>query len=272
MTSARTPSPAASGSGFRYRADDAELKQHARALPVLSSDARFAVHAVGGSSPAAVLGRTVEAQVFDEFFGNDTELMQGEYGPYEESSAFLLAIDLRDQVCAGVVRLILPSSAGLKSLNDIRNPAGPWGAAVAPDGNGSINGVELPHEATIDVATLAVAPAYRSRTSAAGVSVALLSSCIGFSDAHSYSHWVAILDMVPFSLIQAFGEPFLRFPGLDPAPYLDSGQSLPVHLELSSAHERVRHNNRDAYRLLVEREGLRDKYVFADHLPDPAAP
>ncbi len=55
--------------------------------------------------------------------------MKKEFGPYDESSAFFLAVDTHEKVPAGVLRMIRNSSVGLKTIVDlddsIKSPIAP---------------------------------------------------------------------------------------------------------------------------------------------------
>ena len=57
--------------------------------------------------------------MFLEAFGNTAELLADEYGPYEASSFFICVVDHLRMLPAGVMRVVLPSPRGFKSLNDI---------------------------------------------------------------------------------------------------------------------------------------------------------
>ena len=87
----------------------------------------FGVYVWADPDPAASLARHVERVVFDESFGNTPEQLDVEYGTYERSSLFLCVIDHRRRLPVGMARAILPSDAGLKSLDDIERE---WGEDV----------------------------------------------------------------------------------------------------------------------------------------------
>src|SRR5579875_1985596 len=80
----------------------------------------FGVYVLRSEDPAAELGRSLERAVFLEAFGNTPELLEVEYSPYESASLFLVVVDHRRRLPAGVMRVICPGGpAGLKSLNDL---------------------------------------------------------------------------------------------------------------------------------------------------------
>ncbi len=67
--------------------------------------------------------RDCEAEVFLRAYGNTRDEIADEYGPYEDSSAFIALTDDRGDVVAET-RMIAPSAAGLKTLNDTSRA--PW--------------------------------------------------------------------------------------------------------------------------------------------------
>ena len=104
---------------------DLDLRERCAALVDRSGSTQpFGLHVVASTDPAAELGRVVERVVFEEFFDNSPELLDEEYEPYEPASMFLCVIDQRRLVPAGVMRLIVPSPAGLKTLDDIERVLG----------------------------------------------------------------------------------------------------------------------------------------------------
>jgi hypothetical protein len=139
----------------------------------------------------------------------------------------------------GVIRIIRPSGKGLKSLNDLAQPASPWfkdGDTLeqrwAEVGNDP--------EHTLDISTMAVMPDYRSGHATDGASAALYSTCVRWSLANGYNRWVAIVDKKIHDMMQAWGEPFQHFEGAGWAKYLDSKKSRPIHAELYSGLEKVK--------------------------------
>src|SRR4051795_8275660 len=88
----------------------------------MGSDVRMHFDVSGALLDSA---RECEAEVFLRWFGNTREQLAEEYGPYEDSSVFLVLADERDEVL-GAVRLLAPGGrAGLKTLADVGR--GPWG-------------------------------------------------------------------------------------------------------------------------------------------------
>lgn len=234
---------------------------------------RFGVHIIDGQDPHSDIGRSVEAEVFEEFFDNDLERMKREYGPYDAASTFLTVLDYEQGKPVGVIRIIRPSEQGLKSLNDLVRPDSPW----YKDGDSLEKRwaeVDNDPEHTLDISTMAVMPEYRSNHAEDGASAALYSTCVRWSLANGYNRWVAIVDKKIHDMMQAWGEPFGHFKGADWARYLDSKQSRPVHAELYSGLEKVRAFDqkmsektgqpKDIHGLYTRGAGLDEEFVLPD--------
>src|SRR4051794_29248211 len=112
--------------------------------------------------------REVEAEVFLQAFGNTSDVMEQEYGPYEDRSRFVTVLDDAVGSALGVARLILPDDAGaLKTLIDVAGE--PWHLSV-PD---TLRAEGLSGRPVWDVASLAVDRRYRSGAAGAEVMLAL---------------------------------------------------------------------------------------------------
>ncbi len=55
---------------------------------------RFGVHVIDGQDSHSDIARSIEAEVFNEFFDNDFQKMKAEYGPYDDASTLLDGIGL----------------------------------------------------------------------------------------------------------------------------------------------------------------------------------
>lgn len=212
----------------------------------------FGLYVVHPGDPAVALAHAVERSVFLEFFGNSSELMAEEYGPYEDSSLFLCVLDHRRRVPAGVMRCILPSEAGLKSLRDIE---GVWNAPL-PEVMAR-TGCVIPESRTWDVATIAVTPDYRGDSTNGLISLSLYSAltimCLGSGG----DTLVTVIDLIVLDLIQSrITSPFQRFKGLEPKTYLDSPASLPVFLDYVEYEPRVRADDPTMHEILFTGRGL----------------
>jgi hypothetical protein len=212
----------------------------------------FGVYVLRHDEPGAELARLVEREVFLEFFGNTRELLADEYGPYEQASAFICVIDHVRRQPAGVMRVILPSPRGFKSLHDLESR---WGQSV--DDVMARNQIDLDRSALWDVATLAVRSDYRGAASEGLVSLALFQA-LAMLGTRSGARWaIAILDVIVLDLIQSeFLRPFTLLDGLAPRRYLDSPSSLPVLLDGEDFEARLRFRAPSMAEILFEGRGL----------------
>lgn len=195
----------------------------------------FGVYVFDADEHASALGRFVEEQVFAEAFGNSSELLGREYGSYEAATAFLVAIDHRRLLPAGAVRLITPSAAGFKSLDDI--PAR-WGRPL--EDVLVHTALTLPADRVWDIATLAVAPDYRGKATSGLISLALYRALCRGTEACGIDWCVTILDSAVLRLLQlTLGRPFTKFQGISPQEYLGSASSVPVWSDVGSWRQRL---------------------------------
>ena len=212
----------------------------------------FGVYAVEAHEPESELARHVERKVFYEFFKNTPELLAAEYGPYEDSTLFVCVLDHRRRLPAGVIRLVLPSAAGLKSLDDVEAV---WGHRL--DDVLGRTGTSLEMDRTWDVATLAVDAEYRGRATDGLVSLGLYQAVAQLA-VRCHVRWVVtILDLVVLDLIQqATSKAFESFSGLEPLRYLDSPSSLPVYCDLDAYFPRLETADPSMHEILYDGRGL----------------
>jgi hypothetical protein len=217
-------------------------------------DTPFGLYILTPDEPYAELGRRLEREVFFEFFGNTPELLAAEYGPYEDASIFLCVIDHLRARAAGVIRVILPSPAGFKSLHDLTEGWGEPASEILARSN-----VELTPAATWDVATLAVQQEYRGAASRGVVSLGVYQGLTMLAARVQPNHFIAIMDLVALDLVQkAFYRPFSPFVGCEPRRYLDSPSSLPVYADVPEGWARVEMLDRATYELLHDGVGTED--------------
>jgi hypothetical protein len=198
-------------------------------------DAPFGTYIVASSDPAAALGRQLEQEVFGEVFNNSEALLAEEYDAYEASSVFLLVVDLRRMVPAGVMRLVLPGPVGLKSLEDA---ARLWGRTV--DDLLSRTGFDADTSLIWDLATLAVGREYRGAAAKGLISLALWQAVGALADRCRVDLLVAIIDVPVYRLLQLkLHDAFALFDGAGPLPYLDSPASVPVWCPYGAWRDRM---------------------------------
>jgi hypothetical protein len=232
---------------------DLVLRELAESLVESSGASQaFGLHVIPSTDPAAELARSIEREVFGDVFGNSAEVLDAEYRRYEPASVFLCVLDHRRLVPAGVMRLIVSSAHGLKSVDDIERV---WGQRI--DEVVDRTGCEFDRNSCWDIATLAVSKGYR-RAAAEGLSsAALYQASVMIARVCRVRWYVAVLDVRVLRLISlTMGRPFSRFDGLEPAPYLDSAASLPVFIDLAAYEARVAADKPDIHDLLFEGHGL----------------
>ncbi len=188
----------------------------------------FGAYCFGPFDPAAELARAVESAVLLQSFGMTPETIRAEYGEYESSSLFFCILDHRREVPAGAVRIILPTEGGpgMKTVNDLPRD---W-HETADD---YVKRYALPCdlECTWDIATLAVAPEYRSPFATGLVSMGLYQSGLRTAAELGFEWMIAIIDLAVLRMSRArFHQPFMAF--AEGRPYLGS-ECLPVYLSIS---------------------------------------
>jgi hypothetical protein len=166
----------------------------------------------------------VERGVFLEVFGNTPDQLADEYDHYERGSVFITVVDHARRVPCGMMRVLVPSPAGFKSLDDV--VAG-WGVS-APELLGRVDDAwDL--DRTWDFATLAVAPEYRGVAALGLVTQALLQTLTMMGEGWGLDRYISILDVPVLRMLQwRIGRPFDAFPGITAREYLGSAASMPV--------------------------------------------
>jgi len=177
---------------------------------------------VADTAEEVAAAQAVEAQVFDEAFGNTPDVMAQEYGPYADRSRYVVVLDDSDGTALGMARLILPDAVGeLKTLTDVAGA--PWQLSV-PD---SLQAAGLAGRPVWDVATLAVARRHRSGAGRSEVTLALCHGLYRYSRANGVEGWVTVLDDRVLRLLRMMGVPWTAMPGADSRYYLGSPASTP---------------------------------------------
>jgi hypothetical protein len=184
----------------------------------------FGVYVNRADERGAELGRFVERGVFLEVFGNTPEQLAYEYDQYEPGSVFITVVDHARRVPAGTMRVVVPSPAGFKSLDDVLVG---WGVPL-PELLGRVDD-SWDFDRVWDLATLAVAPEYRGEAALGLVTQALLQTLTMLGEGWGVDRYVAILDLPVLRMLQwRIGRPFEAFPGVEPREYLGSTKSQPV--------------------------------------------
>lgn len=222
----------------------------------------FAIVTIDGRSAASVLGREVEKDVFWTYFKNDLSRLRDEYEAYDDDSVFIVAIDTREGVPAGAIRMVLPNGTDpVKSVVDIANPTLPWGVPVDQIADRAIDG-KLDLSKTIDVATLAIKKEYRPKgqSDLDKLSAHLYYAMYQWSRKHGYDNWIGIIDTRPVDQIQNLGNPLDFFEGVGVGAYIDSASSIPFYANLDRIDERITPIGLDAF--FKYGQGLDDRIAF----------
>ncbi|MFC7278823.1 hypothetical protein ACFQS1_33075 [Paractinoplanes rhizophilus] len=205
-----------------YDLDESTVRQAVATALALHADrpGRFLALAVAPASPLADVARTVERQVFEESFGNDTTTMAGEYTRYENDSLFFLVLDRRTGLPAGAGRVI---DGGGKTLDDAPARIG-TDLSVIVARHGLANG------RIWDFATLAVLPAYRGGKSGLAVSSLLYRTFLNAGRLAGVRHVVALLDQRAHRNLKLLGVEFAPMAGSAPFEYLGSPATEALHV------------------------------------------
>lgn len=187
-----------------------------------------------------------EAEVFEATYGNTEEELEVEYGPYLDSTGFIVIVDDDDEAVA-MTRFIAPGPAGLKTLNDVARE--PWKV----DGLRSARAAGVDPSRTWDIATIAVRPGRGRGGLCAG---ALYHSIVTAAMANDIDYIVMIMDSHARQLLTALGLPTRVLPGTTTGEYLGSASSAPLWANVPRGIEQQRHDNPDAYRLISQGIGL----------------
>lgn len=202
--------------------------------------------------PGARLARHVERGVFLEAFGNTRALLTAEYGPYERSSVMICVVDQRRKLPAGMLRFIVPSPAGFKTLHDLL-PV--WGV----DAGDALarTGVDFDFDRMWDGATVAVAPEYRRGAMRGLVTMAVLQVLSQLAARCDIMGGVAVFHLPVLRMLQwKLHRPFSLFPGIGGHDYLGSSESVPVYQLLDDWYRRLAVVDPALHEIMVHGTGL----------------
>ncbi|SOD74545.1 hypothetical protein SAMN05892883_3731 [Jatrophihabitans sp. GAS493] len=191
--------------------------------------------------------RACEADVFLETYGNTAEEWEEEYGAYESSSIFIALAEQGGDVL-GAARLLLPSSAGFKSLDDTSRP--PWNV----DGYRAAEAAGVDLSRTFDFATIGVRRGLEG--AARFASAAMFHAISKVALANDLPNAVMIMDEHARALVTAIGGTTHVLPGTHTAPYLGSPASTPLWSNVPQMLDNQRRLYPDAYRLITLGIGL----------------
>jgi hypothetical protein len=189
---------------------------------------------IEGSDPFANIARQIEREVFEDSWGNDSATMKKEYGPYDESSVFFLAVDTRAKVPAGVLRMIRNSPAGLKTIVDlddsIKSPIAP--IAIPAGDVMRYHGID-DLDRCWDGATAAIPRRYRLKLTTIHVQIMRVVSAAAIRE--NIQHFVAVLDAPVFKAARdVLGLPVVPLANTPPFTHMDAPNNQAVYAHVSS--------------------------------------
>jgi hypothetical protein len=222
---------------YVYDLSDSErnkLTQELLGTKTTSSCDRFTCFEIEGTDRYANIARQIEREVFQESWGNDAATMKKEYGPYDESSVFFLAIDTQAKVPAGVLRMIRNSPAGLKTIVDlddsIKSPIAP--IAIPADYVMRHHGIN-DLDRCWDGATAAIPRQYRRKLT--GVHVLIMRIVAAAAIRDNIQHFVAVLDApVVKAARDVLGLPLVPLADTPPFTHMDAPNNQAVYAHISS--------------------------------------
>lgn len=212
----------------------------------------FGVYLFHAGAPEARLARHIEGTVFAEWFGNSSDLIDSEYGPYDESTYFIVVIDHLRHLPAGMIRVTVPSGRGLKTLADIESV---WKQPLEPVLERS--GLDWDRSVVWDVATMAVHADYRGKATDGMISLAMYQAVVRSFRTGGARWFVCVLDLHVAQLMQDLtSRPFWTFDGVEPIQYLDSPASNAFWCDFEEYGPRLRAADPFMYGVLFEGVGI----------------
>lgn len=235
-----------------WHLSDGELRELAREIVPPGTIEPLGVYLFGPGERGALLARRLEFDVFNEAFGDPPEMVETELGAYEDSSLFILVVDHQRGVPAGVMRLIVPSPTGLKTLNDLVKV---WG--VPADDAIERTGIALDPLNTWDVSGMAIARDYRGRAMQGLVGMGLYQTLARAALWCDIGWFVAVFDLPVFRLVRwKLGLIFAGFKDLTARPYMGSAASIPAWCDVLEAERRLAVADPQLHQILCLGTGL----------------
>lgn len=227
----------------KYNLSDSETEALIEKLfdekpPTIKS--RFICYDFAGNDKFSNLGRTIEARVFLDTFGNTLETLREEYGGYEHASSFFVIIDQKRRKPVGVMRVIYNSHVGLKALNDIYKPLN-----ITVDQFMKHYGIK-DLDTVSEVSTLAILPEYRHRSiKSAKLSLLFHRAYFRKSQNDGIDHAVAIIDKRAKRGIDIMGIPFKVIMGRGSFEYIESQSSYAIYGYIPEFTDKLQEHSRN---------------------------
>jgi hypothetical protein len=210
----------------------------------------------------AALPRHVAQSVFEESFGAEPEHLDNEFRPYDHATVLICVLDHRRRLPAGVMRLIVPSQSGLKSLNEIEQIWGRPYTDLFADA-----GIEYDAPRTWNLATLAVAPDYRTPAFQGLITLALVQASSMIAARCDMLWTVATMYVPVLRMLQwKLHRPLIEFPGVEAKayPYHNEAAGLPVWGRLYDWYGRLAERDKVLYDIMVRGTGIEPMVRAAD--------
>lgn len=197
----------------------------------------------------AALPQFVARTVFAESFDASPDLLDEEYRPYDDATMFVCVLDHRRRLPAGVLRLIAPTEAGLKTLNEFEPVWDRPYTTLFSD-----TGLEYDPGRTWNLSGLAVAHEYRTPAFQGLITMALIqaSSLIAVRSDMVWSVatlYTPVLRMLRWKM----GRPFTAFVGVEPRPHPHYNHpiSIPAYCNADDWHARLAERDSVLYDIMV---------------------
>jgi hypothetical protein len=175
-----------------------------------------------------------------------------EFAPYESASRFVVVLDRADEV-VGVMRLITPGPAGLKTI--VEAGGEPWRI----DGMRAALAAGVDPDRTWDVASLGVVKGIGRHRFA--VTASMYHTLAMAARRNRVRSLLMTVDERVRSILQVAGLFTIALPGATPGPFCGSPASTPVYGHCAEMLGTQRRVNPDAYRLITQGVGL-DEVAF----------
>lgn len=181
-----------------------------------------------GDDPRSDLCRALEQSVFDDAFGaivpHTPDMMAAEYGPYEDRSRFLTAVESSTMSIVGTLRIIegYPNKTTTDLVASRVTDTAALGARYHFDDG-----------CTWDIGSVAVDKSFRRTLRTSPVSVPLYRALYVSALREGITDWTSVIDVDVLAFYKRLGIPFERLMELDDVNYLGS-QATACYLDVGN--------------------------------------
>jgi hypothetical protein len=201
----------------------------------VKAESQFGCYQISGTDRFSNMGRFIERVVFEEEFNNTDDIMQEEYGPYEENSTFLVVVDHEKSMPIGVLRVIEHSDdTSIKSLVDLEKSP----LQISPELFYEAYGTTP--EKCVEAGTIAVLENYRgSKANYLPTLLMLRSLYISVISDPRFEYIVNIIDLKAEKRLRDLKLPFRPILDTEPFSYLGSTLSRAVYAKSAEFYPQV---------------------------------